>query len=440
MTCWLITVKSEFGLPNFKTLSPADKSHLWLATCDIIALSIFIWQAIQEFLGGISGHGIVSDAGSAVRLWIATTLRQSCLLVIATLILVHVRLGQPVGFGAKHWMLWSPTLLLAVTSTGLAGTLAGAGVESFFWGLVGYSASVAVMSTVAFACLIGTLVMIRRNLAALQSMRDPWPPATVEEKRRRSSFATDDVNALKEGSSWITSRASSRCESISAFSFSTHHTHHARMPSNASSRINIHPNIASNPSIAPKSSFWFSPATPIGGVGRESPIPPVPPLPAPYRPSSTYNVTEDPDPFHRVDPRIRMGSESSWLSENPGWQYEPTMSNWSFSVSQEPQEPGRLSPYPSPCLAPSTSDLHTHLLPNETLRSPAMSRPHSLISPDVLGGYGYAPDVSQAESNNSGVASMQDNVEISMWRVLGWIGTVWIPMVGVTTASISYIY
>jgi hypothetical protein len=366
----------------------------------------------------------VSDSGSAVRLWIATTLRQSCLLVIATLTLVHVRMGQPVGFGAKHWMLWSPTLLLAVTSTGLAGILAGAGVHSFFWGLIGYSTAVAVVSSIAFICLIGTLVKIRRNLAALNDMRDPWP-ATIEEKSR-PSFATEDINVLKDGSSWITSRASSRCESVSAFSFSTHYTHHSRMPSNASSRVNLHPNVASNPSIAPKSSFWFGPATPANGAGRESPIPPVPPLPAPYRPSSTYNVTEDPDPFRRVDPRIRMGSQSSWLSENPGWQYEPTLSGWSYPISHDSHEPRTASSYGS------SPDLRTDFLQTELLQSPAVSRPHTpaMMSTDVLGGYGYAPDAAQAENSGHGPSVMSGNeIDVSVWRAVGWLVTIWVPMV-----------
>lgn len=321
-------------------------------------------------------------------------------------------------------MLWAPTLLLAVTSTALAGILAGAGVESFFWGLLGYSASIAVMSSVAFACLIGTLVIIRRNLAALNDMRDPWPPASVEEKPR-PSFATEEVNMLKDGSSWITSRASSRCESISAFSFSTHHTHthHSRAPSNASSRLQVHPNVASYPSIPAKSSFWFGPATPAGGHGRESPVPPVPPLPAPYR-SSTYNVGEDPDPFRRVDPRIRMGSQSSWLSENPGWQYEPTLSGWSFPRSASSH--GNSSPHPS------TPDLHTEFLHTELLASTAVSRPltPAMVSTDVLGGYGYAPDAAQAETSGGALSAASGaEVDVSMYRAVGWLITIWVPLV-----------
>ncbi|EKM59746.1 uncharacterized protein PHACADRAFT_181716 [Phanerochaete carnosa HHB-10118-sp] len=415
---------SEFGLPNFKTLSAADKSHIWLASCDMVALVIFVWQAVSEYLGGPTGYDVVNDPGSAGRLWIATTLRQSCLLLVAAITLLHVRLGQPVAFGAKHWMLWCPTLLLIITSTVLAAVLAGTGVETFFWGLLGYSASVAVISSVTFGCLIGTLLIIRRNLAALGDMRDPWPPASVEEKSRRRSFATEDINVLKDNSSWITSRASSRSESISAFSFSTHYTNHSRMPSNASSRAQVHPNVASYLSIPTKSSFWFGRATPANG--RESPIPPVPPLPAPYRPSDgTYNVSDDPDPFHRVDPRIRMGSQSSWLTESPGWQNEPSISQWSFSTSRHSH--GSPSPHPpSPDLG---QDYFTARLLS-TSPSPVTSRPHTPgVGTDVLGGYGYAPDASRAETSSPGPSgSPAGEVDISMCRAVGWLVSVWFPM------------
>lgn len=418
-------VQSEFGLPNFRTLSPADKSHIWLASCDIAALAIFVWQAISEHLGGPTGYGIANDPGSAVRLWIATTLRQSCLLVVAGLTLAHVRLGQPVALGAKHWMLWCPTLLLTITSTVLAGVLASSGVQSFFWGLLGYSASMAVMSSIAFGCLIGTLVIIRRNLATLNDMRDLWPQAAVtEEKPRHQSFATDDINALKDGSSWITSRPSSRAESISAFSFSTHHTQHSRMPSNASSRSPVHPNITSHTSIPAKSPFWFGNGTPLNG--RVSPIPPVPPLPAPYRPrNSTYNAHDDPDPFHRVDPRIRMGSQSSWLSESTGWQNEPSLSHWSFSTANHSTHHSYGSPSPYPSSPVSHQQLLTAELPPT---STAVSRPPTPAT--VLGGYGYAPDASKAETSGVSQPVKPDNeVDVSTCRAIGWLITVWLPMV-----------
>ncbi|GJE84562.1 hypothetical protein PsYK624_006380 [Phanerochaete sordida] len=412
---------SEFGLPNFKSLSAADKSHIWLAACDILALAIFVWQAASEYLGGPTGSAIITDPGSAIRLWIATTLRQTCLLIVAALTLVHVRLGQPVAFGAKHWMLWCPTLLLTATSTVLAGVLAGAGVETFFWGMLGYSASVAVASSVAFGCLIGTLIIIRRNLAALDDMREPWPPASavtpVTPEKPRSSFATEDIQALKDGSSWITSRASSRCESVSAFSFSTHHTGHSRGASTASARAPVHPAAASHTSIPVRSPFWFAPP---------SPAPPVPPLPAPFRApeGGTYNVADDPDPFRRIDPRIRMGSQSSWLSETPGWQHEASMSQWSFPASSPP------SPYNSTNVStPAGSAGHDYLSAQLLPTAGGVSRPVTPVRTSVLGGYGFAPDVSRAETSGAGLTSVMGNgeVDVSVYRAIGWLVTIWLP-------------
>ncbi|KAL6309855.1 hypothetical protein BKA93DRAFT_925199 [Sparassis latifolia] len=395
---------SEFGLPNFRSLTPADKSHVWLASCDLIALAMFIWQAVQQHLSGTNDYHTSHDSGSAVRLWIAMTLRQGCLFVVASLALVHVRIGRPVAFGRKHWMLWAPTLLLAVTSTSLAGVLAATNVSSLFIGLVAYSTTIAVASSAAFLFLIGTLVVIRRNLDALNEIRDPWPPAKEVDEMPRPSFATEDVDALRDGSSWITSRASSRSESISAFSFSTHHS---AKPSNASARMmSQHPAAASNPSIPPKSSFWFNPAAPY--AGRESPVPPVPPLPAPYRPPSPGSLNDDPDPFRRNEPRSRMGSQSSWLTESSVSQ--PTLTAWSFPTTCHEVPP-----------ASSTQDL---------LPSTAVSRPitPAMASAQVLGGYGYSPEAAHAEKGLAALTSVPaSDLDVSIYRAIGWLLLIWIP-------------
>ncbi|KAI0638426.1 hypothetical protein C8Q77DRAFT_1215235 [Trametes polyzona] len=404
---------SEFGLPNYRSITPADKSHLWLAACDLLALAIFTWQVVNEYLGGPVDYAIAHDPAAAARLWFALTLRQSCLFIVSALTLLHVRMGRPVSFGGKHWMLWAPTLVLVVTSTALAGVFAATNVTGLFIGLVAYSTSIAVMSSIAFGCLVGTLVIIKRNLAALNDIRDPWPPAKVmEEEKPRPSFATEDIDALKDGSSWITSRASSRCESISAFSFSTHHTHHSRVPSNASARMLPNPVTASYPSLAPKSSFWFNPATPYGS--RES-VPPVPPLPAPYRPTSTTSahINSDPDPFKRQAPR--MGSQSSWLTEPST--YQPTLSNWSFPTSHPP------SPPPSAATLPG---LGTDMLP-----STAVSRPltPAMASAEVLGGYGYVGESGEAEKGlNSFSSQASSDLDMTFYRTAGWLLMIWVPL------------
>lgn len=337
--------------------------------------------------------------------------------MVASLILLHVRLGRSVSFGSKHWMLWAPTLLLTTTSTALAGVLAGVGLPSFFWGLVIYSGTVAVLSSIAFGCLIGTLIIIKRNLDAFNDSRHPWPPQILE--KPRPSFATEDVDVLKDGSSWITSRASSCQESISAFSFSTHHS---RRPSNANSRI-LHPAFASHPSIPTKSAFWFNPVTPC--TGRESPVPPVPPLPAPYRSASPL-LHGDPDPFRCNEPPLRIGSQSSWLTE-PSSEQGTVISAWSFPTSRP------TSPITLPVAAyPSTPDLQSQLLTSSAISRPATP---AMISTDVLGGYGYAPELTEAEKGVGALAVVPvSDLDVSVYRTIGWLLSIWVPMVSLATS------
>lgn len=120
---WLLTegLKSEFGLPNFKKLAPADKTHLWIAACDVLALVVFIWQVIDESLGGPTNYAAGLDALAAVRLWLAGTVRATCVFIIIAMTLLHVRLARPVDFGKSHWLIWAPGLLLIITSTIVAG-------------------------------------------------------------------------------------------------------------------------------------------------------------------------------------------------------------------------------------------------------------------------------------------------------------------------------
>lgn len=123
--CWVLTrvVQAEFGLPNFKKLVPADKTHLWIAACDILALIVFLWQVIAESLGGPSNSTTAVDALAAVRLWFASTVRATCVLIVIATTLLHVRLARPVDFGKSHWLIWGPGLLLVITSTGVAGEI-----------------------------------------------------------------------------------------------------------------------------------------------------------------------------------------------------------------------------------------------------------------------------------------------------------------------------
>lgn len=405
-----VSHQSEFGLPNFRSLSAADKSHVWLSLCDVLALSVFVWEAVSESMGGAWGYQSAADPGSSARLWFALTVRQTCLLVVSGITLMHVRMGRSVSFGKKHWVLWAPMLVLVITSTVLAAVMSGAGMSSFFVGYVAYSTAISVLSTISFTCLAVTLVIIKRNLSALNDAADPWPPAKEVEEKPRPSFATEDVDAMREGSSWITSRASSQHESISAFSFSTHHEHsHARH----------HPAMASNPSIPAKSSFWFNPST--HDMHAHDSVPPVPPLPSAYKNQAQVyaSLHEDPDPFRRSESphaaRARMGSQSSWLTSSEG--SHRALSAWSY--------PTTVRDPPMMAAMASTQDLNVELLPSVSRPvTPAMS------SAQVLGGYGYSPSTSEAEKGIAALAaSPSGDIDVSLTRIIGWMAGIWVPYV-----------
>lgn len=341
------------------------------------------------------------------------TIRQICLLIVASITLLHVRMGRSVSFGAKHWMLWAPTLLLAVTSTALAGILSGAGLNTLFIGLMAYSSTVAVLSSLAFGCLVGTLLIIKRNLTALNEDADPWPPVRQVEEKPRPSFATEEIDAIRDGASWITSNASasSRHNSISQWSFSTHQTVTTSHHGHGSGR----PQTATHASVPAKSSYWFGAPTPNG-----SSIPPVPPLPSPYGPlSPTAEVLSDPDPFRRDGPspvphfpRDRLGSQNSWLTSTNGSQ--TTLSAWSYPTTH----------YEGTIRSPSVQDLNAPLNGGSRPITPAMA------NAQVLGGYGFAPGSYEAEKGLAALAApVGTNMEISVYRTIGWLFTIWVPLV-----------
>ena len=283
--------------------------------------------------------------------------------------------------------------------------------------MIAYSSSLTFLGVVSLATLVGTLVTIRRNLTSTNEIDDSWPPMRqVNEKHH--SFAQEDVDALKDGSSWITSDAGS-CHggSVSAFSFSTHQTH-ARKSSNGSS--NLH-----HGSVASKSGFWFNSETP-GGI---SPVPPVPPLPAPYRPASptSASVCDDPDPFRRTvgnDPRIRNGSQASWLTE-PSLA-PSTATAWSFPANRPASRPNTPGMFPQ-----STVDLHAELL-----RPAVPSRPQTpaISSAQVLGGYGFS-DVSLTEKQAGLAAVPEGDLDTNIPRVLIWFISVLLPCVSLIYVS-----
>ncbi|KAF9057888.1 hypothetical protein BJ165DRAFT_86881 [Panaeolus papilionaceus] len=411
---------SEFGLPTFRSLSPSDRAHLWLASLDLIALGLFIWQIIDESTNGSSGHAIATDPAAAVRLWLIVTIRQTCLLILAIITLLHVRLAQSVSFGSKHWLIWGPTALLVITSTSVAGVLAGSQVNTLFLGLSAYSAVIALAATIVIGCLIRTLFVIKRNLNPIHDVDDTWPPVKRTEDKPRPSFGTEDIDALRDGASWITSNPGSRRNSVSAWSFTTHHTvttslHHGQVPGR--------PQNANHGSIPAKSSFWFGSAT-----HNDIQVPPVPPLPSPYGPlSPTSAGLAEVDPFRRDLPlppslgqqqKARMGSQSSWLTSSDG--SHTTLTSWSYPTTHGHGQPveGTGTLVPS-----STPDYQ------KTAYSPSPSpRPYTpgLADAQVLGGYGYGHHGS--ETGLTSLAAPGTTVDISLAPAIGWSVSIWLPL------------
>lgn len=296
----------------------------------------------------------------------------------------------------------------------MAAIMAGVGVPSLFVGLVAYSSGVAAVTCIGMICLVATLINIKRNLAALNDDQEPWPPADAISEKPRPSFATEEVDVLRDGASWITSSAGSRRTSAGAWSFSTHHTA-------ATGR-------APHSSVPVKSAYWFS----DGNQG--STPPPVPPLPAPYGPLSPSAADlRDADPFrreglngddemedvelhHNHQQKPRFGSQTSWLTSTNGAHTE--VSAWSY-----------------PTTHPNASSPNVHA---ELLASTAVSRPSTpaLAKAQVLGGYGYAPSGKEAEQGLAALAAPSgSSLHISLYHGLGWLFTILSPLVRVIISS-----
>lgn len=287
--------------------------------------------------------------------------------------------------------------------------------------MITYSSSLTFLSVAVFLGLVGTLVAIRRNLTSTAALDDAWPPMR-EVGEKPHPFAQDDIDGLKEGSSWITSDAGS-CHggSVSAFSFSTHQTH-ARKSSNSSSNLQ-------HGFAAQKSTTRFNSDAP----GRISPVPPVPPLPAPYRPASPASpgVYDEPDPFRRTvgnDPRVRNGSQASWLTEPSV--APSTVTAWSFPATHPAFRPDTPAMFPQ-----STADLHAELI------RPTISRPQTpaISSAQVLGGYGFS-DVSLVEKQAALAAVPEGDLDTNVARVLIWFISVLLPCVSFVHASYQIPY
>ena len=387
--------------------------------------------------------------------------------------------------GPKDFHVWAPSATLVLVSTVCAaGFSATKHLDSFYYGAIVYTSAVAIFSTGCFGGFLASLLSLRRNLSAHVTAQEEeeWPPlkSKMYKPRQAASFATEDVEGLKDGSSWLTSIRSERTHSTSGFSFSS-----AEESVAAPSSANPY-----SSSIPAKSTFWFGIAstTNLHQPEHEQEIPPVPALPAAYRRTSSPLGVEA-DPFRREAPspprtqEMRSGSRASehssadsWLTEPSGTVSTPTQFSFPTTMKSRP-----------PSLAPSRATrrtqydeeaqfdnvdlaqdaglvdyrdsqygvrLETPLTATAFSPSPRASREIQVIDnpvndnrPDskatmvkpesprpVLGGYGAYEmgdilGIPDAEGNKAATSNLEP------WRMAGWFISIWLPF----TLAIPYL-
>jgi hypothetical protein len=206
-----------------------------------------------------------------------------------------------------------------------------------------------------FGCLVGTLVIIKRSIENFHKAQ----------QQPSSNESTDMIDAIREGSAWITSTTSSGQRQDAAAAASTR----TRNTSGQS---------GTSPSRFP---FWPPP-----GAHPYSSLPQTPSHDSPHR---------DFEPFRRRAQSLRaaaltLSSGNSWITSSLGT--HPTLSAWSFPTTTTSSRPAITSTTPA------------------QERSPA---PPVLLSQAEKGQQPPAPPV----------------IEISVLRILAWFAGVWVPLV-----------
>ncbi|KAI9457000.1 hypothetical protein BJY52DRAFT_1187617 [Lactarius psammicola] len=383
----------HFSPPSSRALPPADKSYIWLALCDLSALGVFVWEAFAQWSSSSStahrDRGTIPGIGTTSRLWLALTLRQTCFLIVSALILIHVRLRKSVSFGIAHWLLWAPLVFLATVSTIIAGIFAATTTSPgriFRVGYITYSSAIAVLNTVMFGCFVGTLVVIKRSLESFHKAQSSNESA----EKPQADFATEDINVIREGSSWITSTTSSRQDATS-ISHSTTRTRHTSLSAAAS----------------PERTLRF-PLWPPPGTHAYSSLPQTP---SPYR---------DFEPFRRRAQSLRaaalsLSSRNSWITSSFGT--HPTLSAWSFpTTSISGHDPTSIEGVAGSAIASTPTQY----------RSPASVRPPTVAVPGVRALDNQAEEKDQSSAPSSAPSSPV--IEISVLRILAWLAGVWVPL------------
>lgn len=396
---------------------------MWLALCDVVAVSVFAWEAFAQWVDASTGAGAsvaAFGADSAARLWLALTLRQTCFLVVSALILIHVRLRRSVSFGRAHWLLWVPFVLLASVSTIAAVLFAHHATTTsrrrFLIGYVAYSSTIAILNTVMFGSLVGSLITIRRSLANSNQVavsKESKSPRQIVE----ISLANQDIDAVREGGSWITSPASSRRhrdKSTSPYSHSTTGTRATQGMAASTEREQV---------AAAPFPVWPSQGTRSSGSPR---------TPQSNRGDTYHYEKTDFGPVHRYRTQslraaavtaaaLTLSSQGSWISSSLGTR--PTLSAWSYPSTPHSSPRDRVRSTSAVIASTLTRDMS---LGTTRLGVTSDGRARVLAS-----GGQYAPSAMQAERGSAvaAAAALSPQIEISTLRIAAWLAGVWVPLV-----------
>ena len=384
-------IKSTFSRLSSSSLPSAGKSYVWLALSDIFAVAVFVWEAFNQWFDSLSessGKSSRVTSRSAARLWLALSFRQTCFLVISTLILVHVRSRKSVSFGCAHSYLWMPVLFIASVSTVAAGLIADRKPGSFLIGYIVYSSTIAILNTVIFGSLVGGLITIRRSLAnfELEKARKESKPVG-ESPAEKPPQLTLDMEGIQEGSWWIKPAGSSlrRDEPNYPYAFST-----------TSSGTHATQNIAVSPDQAtPTHSTAWPPQGMYTSTSSRNPLPRREDIHAndfgyaPFR-----NRTQSLRAAAAAAAALTVSSQGSWISSSLGTR--PTLSAWSYPT-QRSNPPSRAQSVVEDAIA-LTSD-------------------HS------------APSASRGTTFPASAITRSQEIEVSTLRILAWLAGVWAPLV-----------
>lgn len=368
------------------------------------------------------------------------------------------------AFGKADFLLWGPTIIFVATSTTTVGVLVHLDVMSLVPSLAAYSVVLAIGSTVSFGFLLASWLATRRHFNTLAPNHGSWPPPG--KLQQRDSFSTEDVDALKDGSSWFTSIYGSRGETMSSFSFLTTRT--------AASRPRpVKEVLTSCSTLLNKSSYSASPA--ISGRNAEARDfngPPVQSVSALYRLKPLAELDSSPfaqevssrasSDFTRQSAETRhslyqypahaVNSRTSFSSENAGksWLTSPThsqatLTEWSFpTATNSPSTPSLQLPKSNVFVTRSPEMPATPALPATPgfAMSPNCSTPDPFLrsydrdvsppsegSSPALRGYGSCRERSLSEIEQ-GRKLVTKRVPRSL-GVVGWLISTWVPLVSV---------